>query len=385
MPSPPSTTTQISKVELPPWVDKAAQSNYKMAEGIAARPYAAYGGKTVAPQDLRAQKYFNSTMNTGAGDVSAASILDKQAGAGINGLDRSAYMNPFTNDVIDNSLTDMDRSRVMALNDNASKAVASKAFGGSRSAIIDAVTNSETARNAGDLSARLRAEDFSQATGAMQGDIQSKIAAAEGLRGGADLAGKLRMQNFGGLTDIGQKNQMQQQKMFDDLRAKWQSKRDAPLDNLNLKLSALGMSPYGKTESTTKTEKTGTDFAQVGSGILSLLPALFMLSDETMKTDIKKVGKDKGTGLPLYSYRYKGDPKTYPKVVGPMAQDVKKSFPSAVKRIGGKLAIDASAGTSTFGHPDEGMKNQNQPKDPIDHLPDDLILRLRAGRKQMRA
>jgi len=129
------------------------------------------------------------------------------------------------------------------------------------------------------------------------------------------------------------------QKMMDDIRSKWQNMRDAPLDNLNLRLSALGMSPYGKTETTQKTEKTGTDFAQVGAGLISLLPALFMLSDETMKTDIKKVGKDEGTGLPLYSYRYKGDPKTYPKVVGPMAQDVQKLFPDRVKRVGGKLAI----------------------------------------------
>lgn len=64
-------------------------------------------------------------------------------------------------------------------------------------------------------------------------------------------------------------------------------------------------------------------------------------SDRRAKTDISKLGKDKSTGLPLYAYRYKGDPKTYPKVVGPMAQDVAKKYPGAVKKLqsGGSLAI----------------------------------------------
>ena len=64
-----------------------------------------------------------------------------------------------------------------------------------------------------------------------------------------------------------------------------------------------------------------------------------------MKTDITKVGKHPA-GPPIYSFRYKGDPKTYPKVVGPMAEDVAKIAPHAVARIpgaGGKMAVDMGA------------------------------------------
>jgi hypothetical protein len=42
----------------------------------------------------------------------------------------------------------------------------------------------------------------------------------------------------------------------------------------------------------------------------------------------------------MYSYRYKGDPKSYPKVVGPMAQDIEKKYPSAVKKVGKYKTID---------------------------------------------
>ena len=77
-----------------------------------------------------------------------------------------------------------------------------------------------------------------------------------------------------------------------------------------------------------------------GLGAASSLASIIgFLSDKRMKTDIEKIGKDEETGLDMYSYRYKGDPKTYPKVVGPMAQDIKKKYPDAVEEKGGKLAV----------------------------------------------
>ena len=61
--------------------------------------------------------------------------------------------------------------------------------------------------------------------------------------------------------------------------------------------------------------------------------------DRTEKTDIKKVGKEPLTGLDIFSFRYKGDPKSTPKVVGPMAQDIEKLMPEAVVTIGKKKAV----------------------------------------------
>ena len=58
-----------------------------------------------------------------------------------------------------------------------------------------------------------------------------------------------------------------------------------------------------------------------------------------MKKDIEKLGKDPDTGLTMYAYRYKTDPKTYPKSVGPMAQEVEKKFPGSVVEIGGKKVV----------------------------------------------
>ena len=98
------------------------------------------------------------------------------------------------------------------------------------------------------------------------------------------------------------------------------------------------------------------EFAQAGasemSGFGSVLGSLtglaFLKSDVRDKTDIKREGADPRTGIPLYSYRYKEDPKTYPKVVGPIAQDIEKIAPELVR------AIPGSPGTKMIALADGG-------------------------------
>ena len=65
---------------------------------------------------------------------------------------------------------------------------------------------------------------------------------------------------------------------------------------------------------------------------------LLMMSDKRLKTDIQKVGKT-NAGLPIYTYKYKGDNKTQ---MGVMAQEVEKKNPKAVKEIGGFKAVNYS-------------------------------------------
>lgn len=62
----------------------------------------------------------------------------------------------------------------------------------------------------------------------------------------------------------------------------------------------------------------------------------FFMSDRRLKTDIEKVGKT-NAGLPIYTYKYKGDNKTQ---MGVMAQDVEKKTPKAVKEVGGFKAVN---------------------------------------------
>ena len=75
---------------------------------------------------------------------------------------------------------------------------------------------------------------------------------------------------------------------------------------------------------------------QTAAGIGSLVGSIF--SDRRLKTDIKRVGET-NSGLPVYTYRYKGE-ETYH--IGVMAQDVEKVRPDAVHEEQGYLKVDMS-------------------------------------------
>jgi hypothetical protein len=89
---------------------------------------------------------------------------------------------------------------------------------------------------------------------------------------------------------------------------------------------------------TTTTQKP-IDWASLLLGSLGVGSKLFGLSDRDDKTDIKKLGKDPDSGVDMYAYRYKGDPKSYPKVVGPMADDLEEFLPGITKLIGGHQVV----------------------------------------------
>lgn len=66
--------------------------------------------------------------------------------------------------------------------------------------------------------------------------------------------------------------------------------------------------------------------------------SMFARSDRRLKTDIRKVGKTEG-GSNLYLYRYKDDPIGTPHI-GVMAQELRKTRPDAVVKVGGFYAVD---------------------------------------------
>lgn len=431
----PSSTTQTTIQKLPEWVEAASQSNYKFAQEIANKPYTPYTGQVIANPSQstldaenfargsvgRTQDYTTAAAHalhsadlkldptrvasTSTRDVVADQVAFQNVKAGLlSGTNLDPYFNPYIDAVEKTSLSALEDSRKQSLLGNADSAQKAKAFGGSRSGIIDAVTNAQAAKGAGALSANIRAQGFDTAVANATADINrtfdadkfnstgqytagrdnadrkltadtgnadrslrsdmanadrhlqsqttnnsqalalaaQKPAIAAGFNSIANDAQARSIQDYGLLSSVGQAQTARDQAALDQKRGEFEAEQNYDVDRLNLLLSSLGMSPYGKSETSTKTstsESKGPDWMSVGTGVLKLLPSLFALSDETEKTDIKKIGKDKATGIDLYSYRYKGDPKTYPKVVGPMAQDVEKKIPNATKRVGGKLAV----------------------------------------------
>lgn len=106
---------------------------------------------------------YNDAANVQAGQVGGRSL--------------NRYMNPYTDQVIDTTMADMDRARMMAQNSNGAAASAAGAFGGSRHGLVEAETNRAFADQAGQMAAGLRQGGFQNAQQAAFQDIGNTMQA----------------------------------------------------------------------------------------------------------------------------------------------------------------------------------------------------------------
>jgi hypothetical protein len=392
-----TTSTQQTQqtTQLPPWINDAAQQNYAFAQNVANQPLQQYQGQMVADPGAQMQQAWNtaaSGANAGQDqyDASQAGYLGvmgqtpQNVSAGqLSSTNLSPYMNPYTSSVINATLPIMQQNLALSQNQNANQAASANAFGGSRQAIQQGVTQAQGAQGMAQMAQQLNQANYTQAQAAAQSDIgtnlQAQLAnqsaqqnqaglnlqAASGLAGLGNAAQANQIKNFGEQVTAGSLEQQQAQNQINAQMAKFQQAWAYPGQQLGVLQSALGMTPYGQAtqgQSTTQTQ-TSPDYAMSALGGLGMLGSLFSApaggtsaisgisslfgSDRRLKTDISKVGVHKPTGTPIYAYRYKGDPKTYPKAVGPMAEDVAKTFgPGAVAPIpgsGGKMAVHPAA------------------------------------------
>jgi hypothetical protein len=359
-------SNQVSQVILPPWVDKAGQENVAEAGRIAALPYQGYEGTVVPEFDQRTTDTLQWMLdNAGtyqsqyddAGNATRALMArgDVQAG------DLKKYMNPYTDEVERRAIANAERSGDLAQRKLEGQAAQAKAFGGSRQAIQQAVQGAETTRGIGDLSAQIRERAYDAGTKAQQADwgrqfknVDTGMALSKQQAELAKAAQQGLTSDYFQMLSGGKMLEDKQREQLEETYRKFAEKRDYPKEGLALRLSALGMTPYGRTEITNKNESSvsnskssgGMDFGGLLSGGIGLMSMLGGLSDRTEKTNIEKIGKDPDTDLPVYAYDYKADVKgkkvAGPKRVGYMAQDVEKKYPSAVKKISGKRVIDFS-------------------------------------------
>ena len=102
--------------------------------------------------------------------------------------------------------------------------------------------------------------------------------------------------------------------------------------NLGMQQRSLQQQAAAANASASASKQSGL-MGMFGSAAAAAIPLMF--SDKRLKTDIKKVGKT-NEGLPVYTYKYKGDDTTQ---MGVMAQDVEKKTPSAVRTLGGFKAV----------------------------------------------
>jgi hypothetical protein len=147
------------------------------AERIAAERIAAgqVSGADVASEAL---KQIAPQARENIRDITAGSFLNQNI---------EQYMNPFTKAVTEQSLADLERSRLLQQQQTAAQATAARAFGGSRQGVAEAETNRAFGENAARLVAQQNAAGYEAAQRASEADL-ARAMQAQQLNQAQDLA-----------------------------------------------------------------------------------------------------------------------------------------------------------------------------------------------------
>jgi len=135
------------------------------------QPAAMQQASNIAPVDL----YSGASVNRGAiRNLTPQTFLNTNL---------QSYQNPYTQQVIDTTLADLDRARKMAVGRDQDQAIGAGAFGGSRSGILEAETNRAFADQAARTAAGLRQGGFDRATSLAGQDIGRQFDADKYMSG----------------------------------------------------------------------------------------------------------------------------------------------------------------------------------------------------------
>jgi hypothetical protein len=155
------------------------------------------------------------------------------------------YFNPFEQQVVDTSLADMEQARQRAVQQMGQQATASRAFGGSRHGVAEALTSGEYGRQAGSMVANLRNQGYQQALQlAQQQQMQNQAAGLQGAQfrlGAAQQLGQMGQAQTGAdymaaqtAMGLGGSRQQLAQQQLD-------AARNLGLERLGIAQGALGL------------------------------------------------------------------------------------------------------------------------------------------------
>lgn len=200
-----------------------------------------------------------------AGDLAAQLGGFAPIGTGPLGrTDLQPYMNPFTQNVIDTSMAEMNRQQGIQQQGIDDAATAAGAFGGMRHGVQAAEMNRGYADKQGQLAANLWNQNFNQAQGAGQQDVQNRLALMGGLGNLANMGfgmGQSVMQN--NLLQGGMQQQLMQQ-LINAQKGQWQGFTGAPGQSAGMIGGALP-NPGGSGQQTSTNRPGLFDYLGLGA------------------------------------------------------------------------------------------------------------------------
>lgn len=247
------------------------------------------GGMQVGNFNLSANAP-GAAQNAAAANIASGlgGFMPQQVGQfGFTGDRLAQLQNPFTNQVVDQSLNDLARADAMLRERNIESA-GTGTFGGDRQAVRENLQDESFLREAGRLSSQLRSQGFDRAAGLVGQENKFGLQAAlanqgAGLQaGGLNLSAANSLNNFGqtqfgnllsgvsALNQFGTQNQGLAQDMINSEIQQFNDVRNAPLRDIGLLQSLLTGIPVGINQTHMTPTNRGAGFgggALTGAGI----------------------------------------------------------------------------------------------------------------------
>jgi len=274
-----TTTTQVDPAQMALYEDV-----YGRAKGIAAQPFIPYTGARVAgfnPDQLRQFQATRGLFETGMGydpftglqQLAQAPTPTVGSVPSLLQADIGAYQSPYQQQVIDQTMADIQRQADIARGLAQSRAIGAGAFGGSRSALLEQESQRPYIEQMARTAAQQREAGFGQALRMAESDIarqqqmemfkpQFQLQAEQQRTGLLGQLGSEQMRRLGLLGGIGAQQQALQQAALEVPYQEFQRALAYPQQQLGLLTSAV----YGMPQKTSVTEKTSPGIFDTISG-----------------------------------------------------------------------------------------------------------------------
>ena len=175
--------------------------------------------------------------------------------AAAGGPNIGQFFNPYTTEVVNQSLADLERQRQTQINSTGAAASRAGAFGGSRHGVAEAQTNLGFGQQGAQMASNLRQQGFDTALQAAQNqqEMQSHLA-GQGFGFGQAIGNQQAAQ--------GASVQAMNQALIDAARGQYGGFTGAPANSLQMILNALSSMPN---QSTTKETQNPGLFGILGA------------------------------------------------------------------------------------------------------------------------
>ncbi len=171
------------------------------------------------------------------------------------------YMNPYTDQVIDQSLANLETARQKAIGQGQTNAMNAGAYGGSRHGVADSLTNQAFAKQADQMATNLNMQNYNQAMNQLNNQNQMGLNVAQNQMAGAGALSGLANLGFGMANQLDDKaynrseaQRMLQQQLVNQAQQQYGGFTGAGQQGLSALLSSLGIIPNQSSQTVTKNQ-----------------------------------------------------------------------------------------------------------------------------------